>query len=272
MTIEDVTELKQRARATWAAGDYDAIAEKLWAVGERIVQRAGVGPGDEVLDVACGTGNAALAAAAAGGRVVGFDLTPELFERGRARAAEAGVEIEWIEGDAEALPFGDAGFDVVLSTFGAMFAPRHEVAAQELARVLRPGGRIGLCNWTPEGFAGDFFRTVGSHLPPPPDLVSPPTLWGSEDHVSTLFVGMGIDLGFEREEVSMRFDSVEEAVETYATKFGPVVKARELLEPQGRWAALRGDLTAFFARHNVAEEPQLTVSAEYLVVLGHKRR
>src|SRR5215212_6840043 len=157
--IDQLAEMKQRTRAAWAAGDFPSIARRqIWDVGERIVQRVGVGRDEDVLDVACGTGNAALRAAQAGGRVVGSDLTPELFDAGRALAAEAGVEIEWVEADAEALPFEDERFDVVLSVFGCMFAPRHEVAAHEIARVLRRGGRFGICSWTPEGEMGAFFR------------------------------------------------------------------------------------------------------------------
>jgi ubiquinone/menaquinone biosynthesis C-methylase UbiE len=154
-----LADLKQFTRATWA-------------VGERIVQRVGIGKNERVLDVACGTGNAAIRAAQAGGQVVGLDLTPELFETGRRLAADASVSVEWIEGDAEAIPYPDNSFDVVFSTFGCMFAPRHRVAAFELARVLRPGGRLGLCNWTPEGSQGHFFRALGAYLPRHPTLPS----------------------------------------------------------------------------------------------------
>lgn len=153
--MDEIVEYKQHNRAMWAAGDYAAVQEHIKEVGERIVHRVGVRPGEDVLDVACGPGNAAIPAAVAGARVTGVDLTPELFEPGRKLAAEAGVQVEWVEGDAEALPVDDASVDVVLSTFGAMFAPRHDVTAREIARVLRPGGRLGLCNWTPEGSVGE---------------------------------------------------------------------------------------------------------------------
>src|SRR4051794_4393978 len=167
MAIGDLEQMKQGVRATWAAGDYEEIARRtLWPVGERIVRRAAVAPGEDVLDVACGTGNAALRAAAAGARVVGVDLTPELFEAGRRLAAEARVEVEWVEGDAEELPAGDDAFDVALSVFGCIFAPRHAVTARELARVLRPGGRLCVTAWTPEGEMGKLFRTLGGYLPP----------------------------------------------------------------------------------------------------------
>src|SRR5215218_8915057 len=197
MSANGLAQFKQMARASWAAGDFPAIARNdLWAMGERIVRRVGVCPGEDVLDVACGTGNAAIRAAEAGGRVVGVDVTPELFEAGRREATAAGVEIEWIEGDAEDLPFADESFDVVLSTFGCLFAPRHEITAREMARVLRRGGRMALFNWTPEGGVGQSFKRMGRYMPPPPDFVSPPLLWGTEQHVRDLFAGTGVDLEF----------------------------------------------------------------------------
>jgi ubiquinone/menaquinone biosynthesis C-methylase UbiE len=261
---------KTQTRELWASGDYDAIAELIWAVGERIVSRVDIEPGQEVLDVACGTGNAALRAAAAGGRVTGVDITPELFVRGRERAAAAGVEVEWIEGDAEELPFEDESFDVVLSVFGCMFAPRQEVAARELVRVLRPGGSIGLCNWRPDGGAGAFFRTIGAHLPPPPEPFAPPALWGDETHVRRLLDGCGIALEFDHEEVLFESESAEQFVDHYARKFGPVVKAREALEAEGRWDALRSDLIELFEGLNVSLNGGLAWRGEYLVVLGTK--
>lgn len=260
--MTDVIEFKQGVRATWAAGDFDVVAERIWSVGASCVQHAGVQPGDDVLDVACGTGNAALRAAQAGARVTGSDLTPELFVAARRRAAELGVEVDWAEADAEDMPFGDESYDVVLSTFGCMFAPRHELAAAEIARVLRPGGRISLCCWTPEGAVGDFFRTIGSHMPPPPDFVQSPLLWGTEDHVRQLFAGTGIELDFVRETVVMEFESAEEAVQEYEEKFGPTVMAKAALEPQGKWDALRRDMLAQF------EDPRF--EPEYLVIRGTK--
>ena len=262
--MSQLAELKGAARAMWAAGDYDAIASLIWDVGGRVVRRLGVRPGEDVLDVACGTGNAAIPAAQAGGRVVGIDLTPELFAAARNRAARARVDIDWVEGDAEELPFADASFDVVVSTFGAMFAPDHDTAAAELLRVLKPEGRLGLCSWTPEGNVGEFFALMATHVPPPPGV--PPMLWGSEDHVRGLFAEARLALSFERELATLRFDSIEQAVAMYETKFGPVVKARELLEPQGRWPALREDLAAMFERHNQSENGGVSFAGEYLVV------
>jgi SAM-dependent methyltransferase len=259
----ELAQLKRQTRAMWAAGDFAAVAKlELWAVGERLVQRVGVGRGETVLDVACGTGNVAIRAAQAGGKVVGIDLTPEFFEAGRRLADEAGTTVEWVEGDAEALPFEDETFDVVFSTFGCMFAPRHRVAAAELARVLRPGGRLGVCSWTPEGVQGELFRMLGPHMPPPPDFVEPPLLWGTEPHVRELFAGTGVRLEFDRDTVTeMWFDSGHDAVDFHATNFGPLVMMRGALEPQGVWPDIRDQMAALLDRR----EP-----AEYLVVLGRK--
>lgn len=267
--MDGLEEVKQRARAMWAAGDYDAIVHHILPVGRSCVAHAGISAGDEVLDVACGSGNAAIPAALAGGKVTGVDLTPELFDAARDRATEAGVTIELLEGDAEALPFDDASFDVVISTFGCMFAPHHHVAAEEIARVLRPGGRTCICSWTPEGAIGEFFRTVAGHLPPPPPDFSPPPLWGTTDHVRRLFEGTGVELEFEREDVEMVFDSPEEMLDVYSTKFGPVLMAKAALEPQGRWQLLRDDLLAFAERAQTPDG-EVRLVAEYLVATGRK--
>lgn len=259
-----------QARATWSAGDYDEIASRIWAVGGDLVERVAVAAGERVLDVACGTGNAAIPAAAAGARVSGLDITPELFKAGRRRAAEAKVEIEWVEGDAEELPFEDGSFDVVLSTFGCMFAPRHEVTAAEIARVLRPGGRLGIASWRPDGAIGEFFRTIGAHAPPPPAGFQPPPLWGAPEHVERLFDGTPVELRFEPAAAHFRFESIDEAVEEYGSKFGPIVVLRAAFEPEGRWPALRDDLAALFERVNCAEGG-LEFEFEYLIALGDKR-
>jgi SAM-dependent methyltransferase len=268
----ELSELKQRARIAWAAGDYDRIAELLWEVGGRIVRLVAVGAGEDVLDVACGTGNAAIRAAEAGGRVIGVDLAPELFDAARARAARAGVEVQWVEGDAEALPYPDDSFDVVLSTFGCPWVPRHEQAAREIARVLRPGGRLGLTSWTPDGAGGEFFAITGTYAPPPPVFASPPALWGDEAHVRDLLADTGIELAFARETVVWRFDSLTQAVDTFASTLGPLVKLRERLEPTGLWPALRCEIAAWFARWNRSRSQRVEFAAEYLVVLGHKRQ
>jgi 2-polyprenyl-3-methyl-5-hydroxy-6-metoxy-1,4-benzoquinol methylase len=184
--IQDPIKLKHRAM--WALGNYDAVAtEVIPALGRVVADSAGITPGARVLDVAAGSGNASFPAAAAGGRVVASDLTPELLETGRQRATELGFDIEWVEADAENLPFEDASYDVVMSSIGAMFAPHHQDVADELARVCRPGGTIGLLSWTPEGMIGALFRTMGPFAPPPPPGAQPAPLWGSEDHLRGLF-------------------------------------------------------------------------------------
>jgi 2-polyprenyl-6-hydroxyphenyl methylase/3-demethylubiquinone-9 3-methyltransferase len=191
-------EFKQRQRAMWAAGDYPTLSEQIADVGELLTERAGVKAGMQVLDVACGSGNATLPAARRGAEVTGLDLVPELLAAGRAKAAAEGLEITWVEGDAESLTFADASFERVFSTFGHMFAPRHRETADEMARVCREGGLIGICCWTPEGVTGDIFRAAGAYMPPPPDYASPPLLWGTEDHVREMFGSVGKEFEFER--------------------------------------------------------------------------
>src|SRR3954451_23250259 len=182
-----LTDLKHTHRSTWAAGDYAAVAERIDDVPPRdLLDRIRLRPGDDVLDVATGTGNVALRAAAAGANVVALDLTPELFTTAWRRMDEWGVAVDWVEGGAEELPFDDEGFDTVLSVFGVQFAPRHQIVARELARVCRPGGRIGLVNWTPEGQIGELFTIMGRSLPTPPSYAAPPPLWGSEPYVRGL--------------------------------------------------------------------------------------
>lgn len=267
-----MTEPQQRAtaRATWSAGDFDSIAERIWHVGDDLVRRVDVDDGERVLDVACGTGNAAIPAAVAGGRVTGLDITPELFEDARRRAAEAGVEIDWIEGDAEALPFDDGTFDVVVSTFGCMFAPDHRRAAGEIARVLRPGGRFGVAAWRPEGAIGRFFQTIAKHAPPPPEGFQPPPLWGVREHVAEIFGDSGVEVSFEDAEAHFHFASVDEMVEEYASKFGPVVVLRAALEPEGRWEALRDDMRAMYEEVTRPDDGGIAFNAEYLVTRGTK--
>ena len=262
-TVPGLIQAKQHARATWAAGDFREVARRtLWPVGERLVRRVGIGRDEAVLDVACGTGNAAIRSAQAGGRTTGLDLTPELLEAGRAEARQAGVEVEWVEGDAEDLPFGDETFDVVLSTFGVMFPPRHRVTAAELARVLRPGGRLGVCSWTSTGITGRMFRALGSYAPPPPPFAEPPLLWGDQDHVRSLFQGTGLVLEFATESVPLApFPTAEAAVAWNEENFGPTIMLRAFLEPQGRWEACREQLLDLY-------DPE--ASAEYLVVTGRK--
>lgn len=268
LSMELLTQYKESVRDTWSTGDYDAMLreEGLYEAGSRLVRTVAVQPGEAVLDVACGTGNATIPAAAAGARVTGLDLTPAMLAMARERAGDR--EIEWIEGDAEDLPFPDEYFDVVLSTFGCMFAPRHEVVADEIARVLRPGGRIGLCAWTPEGSIGEFFRVVGGYVPPAPEFVDPPLAWGDEDHVRELFEGTGIELEFSRELAGLHHESPEAAADCYGTKFGPVMLARQALGD--RWPALRDDLIDLFTRDGSPSGNGVVLPSEYLVIQGRK--
>jgi SAM-dependent methyltransferase len=267
-----VADLKRAHRATWASGDYAAVAEVIDEVPPRdLLSRMHIAPGHDVLDVATGTGNIALRAALAGAQVVGQDLTPELFSTARRRAEQHDVTIEWVEGDAEDLAFEDDSFDRVLSAFGVQFAPRHRIAAQELARVSRPGGRIGLVNWTPGGQIGELFKIIGRYMPPAPDYASPPPLWGDEGHVRDLFAGTGVELEFARGYNPWRFDSAERYVEFMETNYGPLVKARERLGGEGRWEACREEIVALAERRNVAGDGSLLMMAEYLVVIGHVR-
>jgi SAM-dependent methyltransferase len=261
-----VNDLKRTHRVTWAAGDYRAVAEQIDEVPPRdLLAQAELEPGLDVLDVATGTGNIALRAAASGSTVVGLDLTPGLFEAARRRAERLGVTVEWIEGDAEQLPFAAGTFDRVLSAFGVQFAPRHQVVADELVRVLRPGGLIALVNWTPDGLIGELFRIMGRYLPAPPDYTSPPPLWGDEKHVSELFDGAGLELDFARGHNPWRFDSPEHWVVFMETRYGPTVKARERLTAEGRWADCRAELLALAERHNQATDGRLHMEAEYLI-------
>ncbi len=259
-----VAELKRQTRATWAAGDYHSIAEReLWPLGDQIISRVDVRPEDDVLDVACGTGNAAIRAAQAGAHSVGVDLTPELFDAGRRAAADAAVEVEWVEGDAEALPFDDASFDVVVSVLGVIFAPRQRVAATELARVLRPGGRLAILCWTPESSIGRVFATLARYLPEPPPFAAPPLLWGSEEHLRSLFTEASVELEFERGTAHFPpFATAEDDLEYRLTRFGPLMAARTVATATGRWPDLQRELLALHEGLS---------SAEYLLTLGRKR-
>lgn len=261
----DVGGFKEGQRRMWSAGDYPDIARTIQEVSDLLVERVGVEPGESLLDVATGTGNAAVTAARTGARVTGLDLTPELLEVARRRAAEAGLEVQWLEGDAEALPFADGAFDRVTSCFGVMFAPRQELAAAELVRVARPGARIAVAAWTPEGLNGRMFKTVGSYMPPPPPELRPPILWGTEEHVRSLFAGSGAQLSFERGTVTFTHESPESWVEYNSRVLGPAILARAALEPQGRWQELEAELIGLYQGANEAEDGSLLARAEYLV-------
>ncbi len=264
----DVAAFKQVQRKVWSSGDYPDIAKRIEAAAERLVAAADVQAGQDVLDVATGSGNVALVAAARGARVTGVDLTPELFGAARRRASDAGVEVEWVEGDAEDLPCEASSFDRVLSAFGTMFAPRHEVAAAELVRVARPGATIGVAAWTPEGTNGRMFKTVGSHMPPPPPELKPPSMWGDEDHVRSLFEPHGVTVEFERASVEFEDESIEAWLSYSEEKLGPMVMARAALEPQGKWEALHDDLKALYEGDNMNTDGSFRVAPEYLITIA----
>lgn len=260
-------EFRRRTRATWAAGDWDGFSRTVSAVGPLVLERIGVEPGIRLLDVGTGTGgNVAIPAAQRGAEVVGVDVTPELFEHARRRAAAAGVEVSWVEADAQALPFADASFDRVTSTFGAMFAPDHRLAAAELTRVCRPGGRIAMTTWVNGGFVGEMFKLTGSFMPPPPPGVEPPPLWGIEAHVTEVFSAAGVSAAIARETVNIDFPSVEDAVRQYAEDFGPFVMARRTLEPQGRWTAFLSEFSELLQRFNAAGEGSATIQSDYFII------
>jgi ubiquinone/menaquinone biosynthesis C-methylase UbiE len=264
----DVTQFKQTQRKIWSTGNFPEVATRIESASEDLVAAAGVRPGQDVLDGATGTGNAAILAARAGAKVTGLDLTPELFDAARRRMAAAGVEIELIEGDAEELPFADDSFDRVLSVFGVMFVPRHDVGAAELVRVCRPGGTIAVAAWTPEGAVGQMFRTLGSYMPPPPAEQKPPMLWGSEQYVRELFARSGAELEFERRMVNFADRSAEDAVAYNERMLGPMVMAKAALEPQGRWDALRAELIELYDRASEPVEGGMQVPSEYLLTIA----
>src|SRR4051812_23321949 len=264
-----VDDFKQRTRSIWASGHWDTIAKLIEDVGPRLIDRVGLEQGMEVLDVGTGSGGTvAIPAAQRGGKVIGVDLTPELFEVARRRASEAQVDVQWVEGDAEALPFDDGSFDRVFSTFGHMFAPRHKQAGAELARVCRPGGVIGTTTWRADGAVGAMFKTVGGHMPPQPDFAEPPTLWGQEDHVREMLEPHGIELEFERSTAAFERATLEDFVTTYEENFGPIVTAKRVLGD--KWPALREDLAKTFSEWNRADDGSVRVEAEYLVTIGRR--
>ena len=242
----------------WDAGNFAAVAEKILDAGEAVVAAAGVEPGMEVLDVACGTGNATLPAARTGARTTGLDFAPGLLEIARERAADAMVEIDFIEGDAQAMPFEDGSFDRVVSTFGHMFAPDHRRTADEMKRVLTPDGVIAVACWMPEGAIGRMFRVTADLLPPPPG--PPPGLWGTEDHVREMW---GDDVEFERHEIVWTDESVESYAQFMLESFGPLLNARELLgEREGELDRAYRD---FLERENEADDGTLRFRGQYLL-------
>jgi SAM-dependent methyltransferase len=266
----DLSALKDRQQQTWASGDYAAVAARIQPIAERLAEAADLQAGQRVLDVATGSGNAAIAAARLGTTAVGIDYVPSLLERGRERAAAEGLAVDLIEGDAEALPFADASFDAVISVFGSMFAPNHAQAAAELLRVSRPGGTIALASWTPDGFIGDLFRAQAAHVPPPAGVPSP-MLWGTEAHLRELF-GEGIAwLEVEERTFTWRFTSAEEFVAFFRRWYGPTLKAFAALEGDAQ-DALERDLVELARRSdrlNCADA--IAIPATYTEAVARKR-
>jgi SAM-dependent methyltransferase len=276
-TIDAITAdraLKARHRTMWALGNYAAVAtDVISELGPVLVDAAGVRRGDRVLDVAAGTGNAAVPAALTGADVVASDLTPELFPAGRTFAARQGVELTWEEGDAEALPYGDGTFDVVLSSVGVMFAPHHQQAADELVRVCRPGGRIGLISWTPQGFVGELFRTMKPYAPPPPPGAQPAPLWGDEDHVRALLGDRVTDVVAKRQTLTSDLFASPEAWKDYwKTVYGPTIAVYRYVgdNPQDV-AALDADLTALATRYDRGTGSTTVMDWEYLLFTARKQ-
>jgi ubiquinone/menaquinone biosynthesis C-methylase UbiE len=268
--VVDLSAVKQRQQQAWASGDFHVVAARMSLVAEHLVDAADLHAGWRVLDVATGSGNAAIAAARLGCEAVGIDYVSSLLEHGRERAAAEGLDVALLEGDAEALPFPDRAFDAVTSVFGSMFAPDHAKAATELLRVCKPGGTIALASWTPEGFVGELFRTVGAHVPPPAG-VSSPMLWGTEPHLRELF-GDGIaSLEVTERTFTWRFRSAEEFVSFFRRWYGPTLKAFAALEGEA-YRALAGDLVALanrFDRLGLADAIAIPATYTEAIAITH---
>lgn len=265
----DFGAIKQRQQATWASGNFAVIGTTLQIVGELLAEAVDVRADDRVLDVAAGNGNATLAAARRFARVTSTDYVPDLLEKGALRAKAQGLDIHFEVADAEALPFDNGSFDVVLSTFGVMFAPQQGQAARELLRVVRSGGRIGMANWTPEGFIGQLFRVIAAHVPPPAGLQSP-MLWGMEPHIVQLFGPEATDIRCVRRDFNFRYRSPAHWVEVFRNFYGPTHKVYAALDPE-RQARLTNDITALLNRLNVGGPNSLVVPGEYLEVVITKK-
>ena len=268
-TQPDFAAIKAKQQATWASGDFAVIGTTLQIVGESLAEAVDVCAGERVLDVAAGNGNATLAAARRFAEVTSTDYVPSLLEKGATRAAAEGLQVTFQVADAEDLPFDDASFDVVLSTFGAMFTPDHTRPAREMLRVLRDGGRIGLANWTSEGFIGQLFKVIGAYLPPPAGLKSP-ALWGTEPHIVELFGPQAIDIRCVRKHFNFRYSSSAHWIQVFRDFYGPTHKAFAALDAAGQ-VALERDIRALLERLNVAGKSALVVPGEYLEVVIVKR-
>jgi len=265
----DFAALKARQQATWASGDYAVIGTTLQIVGETLAEAVDLCAGERVIDIAAGNGNATLAAARRFATVTSTDYVPALLEQGAARARVDGLAVAFQTADAEALPFADASFDVALSTFGAMFTPQHARTAGEMLRVVRAGGRIGMANWTPQGFIGQLFKLIGAHVPPPAGVESP-LLWGTEPHLAELFGAQAAEIRCERRMFNFRYRTAAHWLETFRAYYGPTHKAFGALDAGGQ-QALAADITALLDRLNVGRAGTLVVPGEYLEVVVVKR-
>lgn len=264
----DLAAIKATQRTTWASGSYASVGNRILLVAELLCDAVDLRAGEHVLDVATGSGNAALAAARRFADVIAVDYVPELLDHGRARADVDGLDIDFRDGDAEHLDFGDDEFDVVLSTCGAMFAPDHQRTADELVRVCRPGGRIGMVNWCPDGYIAGLFDAIAQHLPPPPGL-QPPTRWGDPDHLHALW-GNRVDLHAPRRTFTLRFQSPDAHLAYMAKHYGPILKAYEAVGESGR-EKLTDDLHDVVRRFNVADDGTAVLALDYLEVVGSVR-
>jgi ubiquinone/menaquinone biosynthesis C-methylase UbiE len=265
----DLDALKTRQQAAWSSGDYAVVGTTLQIVGEELCEALDLRAGQKVLDVAAGNGNATLAAARRWCDVTSTDYVPALLERGAARAAAEGLRIEFKQADAEALPFGDGAFDVVISTFGVMFTPNQDKAAAELLRVCKPGGKIGLANWTPEGFIGQLFKTLGKHLPPPAGAKSP-ALWGARPRIVEMFGPHAASIQAEPRNFAFRYRSPRHWLDVFKTYYGPLLKAYAALEPAAQ-SALTDDLMALIGRFNRSGDHTMVVPSEYLEIAITRR-
>ena len=265
----DLATIKRRQQAAWGSGDYAVIGTTLQIVGEMLCEAVDLRSNQRVLDVAAGNGNATLAAARRFADVVSTDYVGALLERGRQRAQADRLPVTFQEADAEALPFPDASFDVVLSTFGVMFTPNQQQAANELMRVCRPGGKIGMANWTPEGFIGQLFKTIGKYVPPAPGVKSP-ALWGTKAHLDTLF-GSKAAVAAESKTFVFRYKSPAHWVEIFRDYYGPVAKTFAAIDPEAR-ETLEADLHALLGEFNIAKDGTVVIPSEYLEAVVTKRR
>jgi len=268
-TQPDLDTVKTRQQGAWSSGDYAIIGTTLQIVGEALCEALDLRAGQKVLDVAAGNGNVTLAAARRWCEVVSTDYVPALLERGRERATAERLAIEFRQADAEALPFADASFDVVVSTFGVMFTPNQDKAATELLRVCKRGGKIGLANWTPEGFIGQLFKTIGKHMPPPAGVKSP-ALWGTGAHITELFGAQTSSIQLERRNFVFRHRSAQHWLDVFKTYYGPVLKTFGALDPQAQ-AALTDDLFALIKRFDRSGDKTMVVPSEYLEVVVTRR-